>query len=175
MTSYPFAAIDWALEPRGARTGAVLATLEAAPRKRTQFRDIKRVTGLDTRTLIAILYSLQTQGKVAPVTKAETKDEIVYAKVDNETVFPEPIQRVCPFKPRRRRNPDISPGKELKATARSAASGASSAVLGSADEVAGPNWLVPRLPPRGLNQLGVARVTHCLVTAADLADDDLAY
>lgn len=175
MSNYPVRPADWAQEPRGARTGAVLATLEAAPKRRTQFRVIRRVTGLDTRTLIAILYSLQSQGKVAPVTQATTKDEIVYARVDHTTVFPEPIKRVCPFKPRRRRNADLAPERQLTSGPRSAAAVSLATEDGQMEEVLAPSWLVPRMPQRSLKQIGVAQATHYLVTAEDLAGDDLAY
>lgn len=159
MSDFPTRPADWAQEPRGARTGAVLATLDASPSKRTHFRVIRKVTGLDTRTLIAILYSLQAQGKVSPVEPSPTKDETVYARVDNTTVFPEPIVRQCPFKARRKRRAGIEPDRVL--------------TQGQDVEVVAPHWLVPRMPLRSLHLIGEPRATHYLVTADDLGGDDL--
>lgn len=148
---------EWELERRGAKTAAVMSVVESAPMGRTRFGVIKKVTGLETRTLISILYSLQTQGRVAPLSEAaETeRDNVVYARVDNETVFPCPIVRVCPFKPRRRRKQG-QPCTPPEARSES--------------ELA-PNWLMPRMPPGGTKSIGVPLMRHTLVTAADLADD----
>lgn len=186
MNTLPKRPANWALEPRGARTGIVLATLDASPQKRTQFSTIKLVTGLSTRTLLSILYSLQNQGKILPLGKGETSDDTVYARVDFATVFPEPVKRVCPFKPRRKRGADLAPsahlstaeehrGESAHAPATSTATtasrrGALMAPVAETDELP-PAWLVPRMPRNGTHCIGVARVTHCLVTAADLSDD----
>jgi hypothetical protein len=152
------------IDGRGAKTRAVMAAVEAAPEGRTRFAVIKKVTGLETRTLISILYSLQTQGRVAPLSAAVEvpRDDRIYARVDNETVFPVPVVRIGPFKPRRRRS--------------KAPSGMPPATRGTepspADDVAvAPNWLMPRLPAGGAKSIGVPAFRHSLVTAADLQDD----
>ena len=155
----------WELERRGAKTAAVMAVVDSAPTGRTRFGVIKKVTGLDTRTLISILYSLQTQGRVAPLSEAAKtteRDDLEYARVDNKTVFPCPIVRVCPFKPRRRRA--LGPAG-IPPAARSA--GAARTV----EAELAPNWLMPRMPPGGAKSIGVPHVRHSLVTAADLSDD----
>jgi len=157
---------DWGRGRRGAKTAAVMAVVESAPMGQTRFGVIKKVTGLETRTLISILYSLQTQGRVAPLSEADQgieRDDLVYARVDHKTVFPCPIVRVCPYKPRRRRalgRSGIAPPNR--------SAGPPSPTEGSN---LAPSWLMPRMPPGGAKSIGVPQVRHSLVTAGDLEDD----
>lgn len=157
---------NWANAPRGARTDAVLEALDSFPARRTEFRTIERVTGLDPRTLTSILYSLQIQGKVAPLTEATPRSEVVYARVDHETVLPASPTRVMPYRPRRRKSSTDQAQKRGEISYVSAFS--------MADDI-GPAWLVPRIPAAGIRSVGKPAVQHCLVTTMDLACDDTEF
>jgi hypothetical protein len=157
----------WVDAPRGARTGAVLEALDSFPARRTQFRVIERVTGLDPRTLTSILYSLQLQGKVVPLNEAKPRSEVVYARVDHQSVKPAPPARVLPYAPRRRK------GLAEQAKARHGEVSYVSA-CSIPDEI-GPAWLVPRMPANGVHSVGQPAVQHCLVTTKDLEYDETEF
>jgi hypothetical protein len=123
---------------RGWKTNSVLKSLADGPQSKPA---IKAATGIDARTINAILYALQNQGRVAPVAPSgNTNDERAYALV-SETVPAVPIVRQVPFK-RRGAFRWIPPR-----------SGSDT----DAEEV--PNWLVPRLPPGVFSKrLGVVHI-----------------
>jgi hypothetical protein len=109
---------------RGWKTKKVLESLKVGAR---HMSDIRTYTGLDFRTINAILYALQHQGRVAPMATdtATPKSKMSFALVGGD-VKPVEIVRQIPLKRRRRRT-------------------SVDATLGArGDEI--PDWLVPRLP-----------------------------
>lgn len=107
---------------RGSKTKQVLQTLEQGAMK---VCDIKVHTGLDLRTLHAILYALQHQGRVSPIDTQKAKGQVSFALVGGD-VRPAEIVRKMPMRRRRRR-----PGVDCS--------------LGSRGQDV-PHWLVPKMP-----------------------------
>lgn len=131
---------------RGWKTKKVLDCLQVGVR---HMSEIKAYTGLDFRTLNAILYALQNQGRVAPMEEHKTKpkSQMSFALVGGP-IKPVEIVRQVPLKTRRRQ-PTFS-------TALTAAA--------PAGDIAGdvPSWLVPRLP-QDFQQRPVGFVHACFL------------
>lgn len=87
--------------PKGHKTARVHAALQSAPVCSILF--ISDCTGLDRRTVTAILYSLQSRGLAAPVNTppdAPINSGRHYSLVDGVTIFATPIVRCKPFRAR---------------------------------------------------------------------------
>lgn len=123
---------------RGWKTKRVLESLQQGAMRMC---DIKARTGLDLRTLNAILYALQHQGRVSPIDTQKTKSQVSFALVCGDVKQVE-IVRKMPFKRRRRR-----PGVD--------------SALGSRGQDV-PLWLVPQLP-KSLPTKPVGLVHLCIL------------
>jgi len=129
--------------PRGWKTQKVLDTLE---QRAMNMREIKVHTGMELRTLHAILYALQHQGRVSPIdSQTETKRSRMSFALVGGDVKPLKIVRQKPFV-RRRRTPGVG---------------------FSLDPSSGdlPSWCMPRMPKMPPRAVGL--VHTCFVDFVD--------
>jgi hypothetical protein len=127
---------------RGWKTNKVLECLETGVR---HMNEIRTYTGLDFRTINAILYALQNQGRVAPIEEhmAKPKSQMSFALVGGP-IKPVEIIRQVPLKTRRR-HPPFSAAVNPNA---------------GADEL--PSWITPQLP-RDFQRRPVGFVHACML------------
>lgn len=129
--------------PKGHKTARVLRTLEQ--QSICSVLQIKQRTGLERRTVNAILYALQGRGLVAPVPTPAGMPENsgrCFGLVDGLTVKATPIVRQVPFRERNAAKP-VPPVPKKKVFPRAGA--VESLDWEIPDNV--PTWFAPRLPP----------------------------
>lgn len=149
--------------PRGAQTQAVVQTLKRARSKLT-VETLKDRTGITRRVILALLYSLQLQGRVARFDDSSSPGgarEISFALVDGIEVLPTPVTRTMPYKPRRKKpfqDGLVAPPRPAVYTA---------SLLQCEDIHLAPQWMAPRMPRTSLQQIGSTSRIHVFLEGVE--------